>query len=192
VQATRSLIIDDEPISAMTLVCAALDVLAGVSRSRGLKTWLEQGVVSHGEGVNIAQRAVRLQYNFLKHSNKDPDRQLGKLSPDMVMVLIYGAIHDYEQLYGCLSTEMMLMRMWALARISALRDEPEHAMLHSTLAGLFDHPGSKSFSDARTGAVGFLIWCERNPDEVAEKLFGAPPHPRRCQHCGPVEDQLLK
>lgn len=181
-KAIRLLIIDGDPISAMTLSCAALDVLEGVSRSRHLATWFDQGARDYGDGVDVARRNVRAQYNFLKHSNRDPDRQLRKLSPDMVMLLIYGAIHDYEQLYESLATEMMIMRMWALARMAALRDEPGHSSLHSKLDTLFREPATASFDDARDPATSFLRWCESEPEEVAEFLFGPPPQKRRCQY----------
>jgi hypothetical protein len=181
-QAARLLVLHNDPISSMTLVCAAMDVLAGVCKARGLRTWLAQGAVDHGEPVELAKRAMRAQYNFLKHADRDPERRLRKLSPDMIITLLYGSIHDYEQLYGCLTLEMMVTRMWALARIAALRDEPEHAELHSKLTLLFNSPASLVFEEARDRAIGMMLWCERAPEDLAERLFGPPPQPRRCKY----------
>jgi hypothetical protein len=187
-QAARLLVLQNDPISSMTLVCAAMDVLEDVSKARGLLTWFAQGAADHGEPVEVAKRAVRTQYNFLKHANRDPERRLRKLSPDMIITLLYGAIHDYEQLYDCLTLEMMVTRMWALARIAALRDEPEHAELHSKLTQLFGGPGNLNFEQARHRAEGMFLWCEREPEGLAVRLFGPSPQLRRCCYTAVASD----
>jgi hypothetical protein len=181
-RAIRLLVVENDPISAMTLVCAALDVLDGVSKSRKIQTWLRKAAEDDREGVAAARQAFRFQYNFLKHADRDPDRTLRKLSPDMIITLLYGAIHDYEQLYGCFTLDMMVMRMWALARIAALHDEPEHAELHSKLTQLFGNPAELAFEEARDRAVGMILWCERDPEELALKLFGSGPQEKRCRY----------
>lgn len=185
IQASRLLIIDGDVLSSMTLICAALDVLEGVSHSQSLKTWLDQGVLDHGRDVEVARHNVRAQYNFLKHANRDPSRQLRKLSPDMIMALIYGAVHDYEQLYGCISIDMLIARMWALARGSALRDEDEHSRLGEQLEALFKKPHEKTFDEGREVAAHLLALCKDAPLEVAQELLGPGPQERLCHYRGP-------
>jgi hypothetical protein len=180
-RAISLMMISDDIISATVLAWAGTDILRGCLQAASLQTWSD-GMDQYGDKQQIRTifGNLKFHYNYLKHARDDLDRIIRKLSPDVATLLLYGAAFDYETLYGCLTREMMLARLWALARMPDV-DWPS-VDLGNQIQGLFGNPVGKPFSEAREGAVGVFLLAEQDKILIDSRLFGGPSVRTLCDY----------
>ena len=151
-----------DPVSAMVLTWAAIDVLRGVAESRGIPTFrsiVDQRIKP--QHLKEWRDAERRAYIFSKHADKDPDGELPAYNPETCAFMLLCAVHDYLALYEQQTVAMLMYLSWFLARYPDLIVQ-EYAPLSAKARILFS-AAQKPFSDSLSDFKEFFGLMKRNP-----------------------------
>lgn len=115
--AIRLLFSGGRPITVHVLAWAAVDVLKGVAEARGVRTF-------HGEihkrirpeHLGEWKQAERNAYNFFKHSDRDPEREIDDFNPELPWIPLLAAVVDYGEIYHLHTFPMVMFKSWVMWR----------------------------------------------------------------------------
>jgi hypothetical protein len=118
VQAVR-LYFEGDFVSAHVLASAAAEILHGLRKHAHKATSLANLEAKLREFIpeeaDEAMAFLKLPYNYLKHSDGDPDVKM-HFRPAFVEVSVYHAIHDFEAVFADRAPEMIVFQTWFAGR----------------------------------------------------------------------------
>jgi len=113
VTAIRLFFGEEDAICIHTLSAAAHGILTDLSRKKGGRSFLHDGITVfvRPEDVEKCQRQIREPQNFLKHADRDPDGTL-QFSSSLVAVWLFDCLKMYRELTGTMFQEGNLFSIW--------------------------------------------------------------------------------
>lgn len=128
-------------VCANLLAWAAIDVLKGVAKSRGLGTFSESIVtgIIREDRVREWYSLIKEHYNFSKHADKDPDKVVD-LRPGAVQFAVFEALSDYQTIYIKPTIPMLIFQEFFILTNPDLYDDLELDMLATSRAFFGEYP----------------------------------------------------
>jgi hypothetical protein len=106
-----------DPISAHVLTWAAVDVLKDVAARNAINTPSQQ--FNQWMGNDPAKqhyKSAKKEYNFFKHSDRDPDAHLDEFDVEGTANILMRACMDYNKIYGQMIWSAYMFSQWYLCR----------------------------------------------------------------------------
>jgi hypothetical protein len=145
-----------DPISAHILAWAAVDVLRGVGISQEISTM--SGHFERWMGPDMTKtyyQSAKREYNFFKHSDRDPDAQLKNFNAEETARVLIRACIDYRNVYGQMTWSMYMFSQWYLCRNpECIKAEFREAM--KIVTEILHHPNNSTFEDSTVETLAMI------------------------------------
>ncbi|MDO8734758.1 MAG: hypothetical protein Q7K21_06335 [Elusimicrobiota bacterium] len=102
---------DKDPISIHTLVCAAHEVIADITKKAGGNSLILEGNMIKQEYKNDFRKMVRKAKNFFKHGDNDSNDTI-VFNPDMNDTYLIDTCEGYQLLTGEINPYFVIYRAW--------------------------------------------------------------------------------
>jgi hypothetical protein len=122
---------DGSYIVVNLLAWAAQDVLKGIAKSQGVQLLNDQMEnFIKPEKISEWYSLLKADYNFAKHADRDPERNLPAFNPEVSLMSLFTAVTDYETVFKAITIPMGLFRSWMIARRADIiaSDSPVHSL----------------------------------------------------------------
>ena len=137
-----------DAVSANVLTWAATDILRGVAQFRKIDTFaatLEDRVKP--EYLKDWRGLLREHYNYFKHSDKDPEKEITDFTPEATTWALFGACIDYVSVFKTRTWAILVYHMWFISRHPGITME-ETQKLAVNLSPKLGFPAEKPLEES--------------------------------------------
>jgi hypothetical protein len=171
IEAAIRLLVSEEYVPAHVLSFAAKGQLRGIAKARKIETFDDEAEqYIRQEHLKNYRRLVNFAYNFMKHSDEDPDLHLDRFRPETTVIAIFSATINYGIIYGQRSLPMTIMFAWSLSRHPSFARETLQSRITDWKAA-FGYPEGKPLNEALRALRDMVAVLDQLPQRVLDQLI---------------------